>query len=118
MQIGDNVRVAPTAQMHPSTRNWVTDKVGDIVARSIHKDWAVQFYDSEGNPTIVYAMWEHDLEIVELHDDTYCPACGVSPIEYCQGHGEIGDPVGYAILQKHENGDHSSCYARMQCEND
>lgn len=37
-----------------------------------------------------------------------CPACG-DPIDYCQGHGEIGDPKGYAILQRHDSGDHSTC---------
>lgn len=31
-----------------------------------------------------------------------CPACGESP-DYCQGHGEIGDPEGAAILQEWEN---------------
>lgn len=30
-----------------------------------------------------------------------CPACG-DPIDYCQGHGEIGDPEGYAILKQYE----------------
>jgi hypothetical protein len=37
-----------------------------------------------------------------------CPACG-DPIDYCQGHGEIGDPVGFAILAKHDDDDHSEC---------
>lgn len=45
-----------------------------------------------------------------MTDDYYpsCPACG-SPIDYCQGHGEIGDPGGFAILQAHDSGDHSDC---------
>ena len=30
-----------------------------------------------------------------------CPACG-DPIDYCQGHGEIGDPEGYAIIKQQE----------------
>jgi hypothetical protein len=38
-----------------------------------------------------------------------CPACG-SPIDYCQGHGEIGDPAGRAILDRHDDGDHSLCH--------
>ena len=44
-------------------------------------------------------------EIVEA----LCPACG-SVIDYCQGHGEIGDPAGFAILQAHDNNDHSGCW--------
>jgi hypothetical protein len=38
-----------------------------------------------------------------------CPACG-SPIDYCQGHGEIGDPAGAAILAAHDDGDHTDCH--------
>lgn len=38
-----------------------------------------------------------------------CPACG-DPIDYCQGHGEIGDPAGRAILDAHDDGDHSQCH--------
>ena len=45
-------------------------------------------------------------EIVEA----LCPACG-SAIDYCQGHGETGDPAGYAILQAHDDGDHRMCAA-------
>ena len=39
----------------------------------------------------------------------YCPACG-DPIDYCQGHGRIGDPIGYAIVtDHHENDRHDKC---------
>lgn len=44
-------------------------------------------------------------EIVE----SLCPACG-SVIDYCQGHGEIGDPVGAAIIKAHGEGDHGGCW--------
>lgn len=37
-----------------------------------------------------------------------CPACG-DYIDYCQGHGEIGDPAGYAILRAHDDDDHQGC---------
>lgn len=39
---------------------------------------------------------------------TDCPACG-DPIDYCQGHGDIGDPLGADILRRHDDGDHSHC---------
>lgn len=42
-------------------------------------------------------------------DEARCPACGW-PISYCQGHGEIGDPSGFAVLQCHDRGDHASCH--------
>ena len=37
-----------------------------------------------------------------------CPACG-DPIDFCQGHGPIGDPAGATILDLHDNDDHSRC---------
>jgi hypothetical protein len=39
----------------------------------------------------------------------HCPACG-DPIDYCQGHGEIGDPEGRRILTQHDLGFHSECH--------
>lgn len=41
--------------------------------------------------------------------DAACPACG-QPIDYCQGHGPSGDPAGFAILQAHDDDDHSRCH--------
>lgn len=37
-----------------------------------------------------------------------CPACG-NPIDYCPGHGEIGDPEGFRILNQHDADDHRDC---------
>jgi hypothetical protein len=46
-------------------------------------------------------------------DDAYlgegeCPACG-NPLDYCPGHGAVGDPAGHRVLEMHEKGDHSRC---------
>lgn len=38
-----------------------------------------------------------------------CPACG-DVIDYCQGHGEIGDPIGAAVLAAHDMGRHRDCH--------
>lgn len=46
-----------------------------------------------------------------MNNATYtavCPACG-EYIDYCQGHGEIGDPDGHDTLARHDRGDHSKC---------
>lgn len=43
-----------------------------------------------------------------------CPACGEDS-DYCRGHGEIGDPVGRAILKAHDDGDHSQCHSESDC---
>jgi hypothetical protein len=40
---------------------------------------------------------------------SHCPACG-EPIDYCQGHGLSGDPLGHVILAAHDNGNHELCY--------
>ena len=46
----------------------------------------------------------------EDDDDTArCPVCA-DPIDYCQGHGEIGDPAGFARLAAHDDGDHTRCH--------
>ena len=67
---------------------------------------------NEDYNTFLYALGERVIKEgagVEL-----CPACG-DVIDSCQGHGEIGDPAGYEILQKHDAGDHSEC-AIVGCE--
>ena len=46
--------------------------------------------------------------IDDLTYDARCPACG-EPIDCCQGHGPMGDPVGAAILERHDAGDHREC---------
>ena len=49
----------------------------------------------------------YDIDDTDLHV-AYCPACG-SPIDYCLGHGEMGDPAGRAVLDAHDDGDHAHC---------
>jgi len=46
--------------------------------------------------------------------DERCPACG-DPSDYCQGHGEYGDPVGHKILECHDADDHRLCHPEA-CE--
>lgn len=43
-----------------------------------------------------------------------CPACG-QPIDHCQGHGVIGDPWGWEILNNHDQGKHDQCHAEADC---
>lgn len=62
--------------------------------------------------TEVECVWEGHSESFAL-----CPACG-SPIDYCQGHGDIGDSIGAEILRYHDSGNHSHCHplAKTECE--
>lgn len=39
-----------------------------------------------------------------------CHVCG-EPNDYCQGHGETGDPRGWRIALAHDFGDHTECHA-------
>lgn len=43
-----------------------------------------------------------------------CPACGEFA-DYCQGHGEIGDPDGHEILSNHDDGKHGDCHYKSDC---
>lgn len=43
-----------------------------------------------------------------------CPVCG-DPIDYCQGHGPIGDPNGWELMQHHNDGDHTWCHPNSDC---
>lgn len=45
----------------------------------------------------------------------YCPACG-DVIDYCRGHGEIGDPAGAVILADHDEGNHEGCHYLSSCK--
>lgn len=51
-------------------------------------------------------------------DDTYvsrCPVCG-EHIDYCQGHGEMGDPIGYEKMAEHDLGNHDWCHSNATCD--
>lgn len=75
---------------------------------------------SEGNPapseedvichecyTVHDALEECDEDGLAEHTQR-CPVCA-DPIDYCQGHGVIGDPAGNTILENHDRGDHRGC---------
>lgn len=54
---------------------------------------------------------------VECWAENICPACGELP-SYCQGHGSIGDRIGYRILLAHDRGWHGRCTGKGICEGD
>lgn len=59
-----------------------------------------------------YPSDDEEDEDEDDYDDEYvpvCPACGEF-IDYCQGHGDIGDPDGADILKAHDNGIHDACH--------
>lgn len=53
--------------------------------------------------------------VTDDYGTSICPACG-DRIDYCQGHGVIGDPRGRAILDRHDSGDHEHCHPTARCE--
>lgn len=57
-----------------------------------------------GRPATVSEAWD-----ALVAEDSRCPACG-NPIDYCQGHGEIGDPEGFRLLAEHDAGNHRECH--------
>ena len=44
-----------------------------------------------------------------------CPACG-EIVDYCQGHGRIGDPDGADVLADHATGSHGNCDSAAECQ--
>lgn len=55
---------------------------------------------------------------LEDYSEPLCPACG-QPIDYCQGHGPLGDPVGNHILYCHDELDqHDKCHELADCRKD
>lgn len=56
------------------------------------------------------------MEAYVVHDEdlSNCPACGQA-IDYCPGHGPIGDPAGWAILHAHDEGIHLDCAPGADC---
>jgi hypothetical protein len=41
---------------------------------------------------------------MDEYPNDVCPVC-LEPMDYCQGHGEIGDLEGFAILQEYYQND-------------
>ena len=54
---------------------------------------------------------------LEDYTERPCPACG-DHIDYCQGHGEIGDPYMYEILWLHDHDTHYRCHPASDCRED
>jgi hypothetical protein len=81
----------------------------DCGLRSTVVDWPGHGWAAShhmlGHPCIDHGETDHG---------SRCPACGESS-DYCQGHGQSGDPVGHSILRNHEDGVHDDC-ASGACE--
>lgn len=50
----------------------------------------------------------------DVYEEPRCPACG-EPMSYCRGHGVLGDPRGWEVLNLHEGGDHTACRFSAGC---
>jgi hypothetical protein len=68
------------------------------------------YWDADDmTPNPVTGVLELQCDGCAGEDYARCPACG-EPVDYCAGHGPIGDPAGAAILDAHDNGDHAGCH--------
>lgn len=80
-------------------------------AWQLEEDWAEAVYDAIDDWLTNVTGHEDRAEALDAltgESEPECPACGEG-IQWCQGHGEIGDPDGAAILAAHDEGDHSRC---------
>ena len=85
------------------------DSTDPVVASEVYWEGAPVPCDDCGKP-IESAYGDPDIENPDDpgDDGSSCPACG-GVIDYCAGHGEIGDPTGAATLARHDDSDHTSC---------
>lgn len=86
----------------------------------VHRVYAMNYGNSgstyvlrNGEPWFLSPWVEFILERVQAlsGDADRCPACG-EIIDYCDGHGETGDPAGYATLEAHDAGEHDTCHGK------
>lgn len=49
-----------------------------------------------------------EFDASETESVSLCVVCA-EPIDYCQGHGRIADPIGASILSAHDDGYHGRC---------
>lgn len=84
----------------------------DVVVDFDHEalvEWHDALAEVETEPDINWdseSVWAK-VFLPDEHVST-CPACA-QPIDFCPGHGEIGDPDGAATLRRHDEGDHVTC---------
>lgn len=74
------------------------------------KDW--EYEVANGDTVLGFDEWTEHRAEVEEHP--ICPACG-SVIDYCQGHGTLGDPEGARILEAHDDDEHDECHENADC---
>jgi hypothetical protein len=43
--------------------------------------------------------------VSDSYPDDICPVC-LDPLDYCHGHGEIGDPEGFRMLMDYYDEEH------------
>lgn len=67
---------------------------------------------NEKRPDIKYPPPHKTGQVVHGEDDEYVPACPVcgNAEDYCQGHGEIGDPTGHRVMLQHDSDYHRDCH--------
>lgn len=83
-------------------------------ARAEYADWELDLLDAAPGLPVAGDWDADDYDGTEDDSDiTYvsrCVVCAEFP-DYCQGHGEIGDPEGYEILIAHDNDtSHTGCH--------
>ena len=54
-------------------------------------------------------LCQEELDLIDMAAESRCPACG-DLLDYCQGHGAIGDIQGHIILNDHDLGQHVACH--------
>jgi hypothetical protein len=83
-RILDRISTAKATLGQPQVKGWC-----NMCLRSCHKIWL---------PASQRDLAEADCrQHARLFHPDLCPAC-TNEADYCPGHGQIGDPAGYALL--------------------
>lgn len=80
-------------QLTPDGYNYVADALASFVESE----------SRDGNASVLSAWLDMFPEAIDG-----CPSCG-NAIDYCPGHGEIGDPYGNETLRLHDDDIHNVC---------
>lgn len=127
MEVSD-LRIPTEAEVNAAVDHWVTTRTADVPADYDPEQTYAEALDyvREVRPELVdepatlaeleAARERAAANLAELFGDgeaaddvERCPVCG-DPADYCQGHGETGDPRGWRKVIAHDHGDHTECH--------
>lgn len=109
---------SPNIDQSPNDEDFVVVDDHDVAITDVLTARSLgQITDKEAVDSIVQIMADYLSDLTRdepvVEQVWRCPACG-DTADHCLGHGEMADPYGRLVLDKHDAGDHSACV--INCE--